>query len=64
MVVAGASPAPLEASAETLAAWVAVREDAGQTRKDAIAAVALAAGVAKRLVFDAVVAAKGQPLNH
>jgi 16S rRNA (cytidine1402-2'-O)-methyltransferase len=37
---------------------VAVREEAGERRKEAIAAVAQQAGVPKREVFDAVVAAK------
>jgi 16S rRNA (cytidine1402-2'-O)-methyltransferase len=37
---------------------VAAREEAGEHRKAAIAAVAAAAGVPKREVFDAVVAAK------
>jgi len=41
-----------------LAAAVAVREAAGQARKEAIAEVARELGVAKRAVFDAVVAAK------
>ncbi len=37
---------------------VRVREEAGEGRKEAIAAVAVEAGVPKRVVFDAVVAAK------
>jgi 16S rRNA (cytidine1402-2'-O)-methyltransferase len=37
---------------------VSVREEAGERRKEAIAAVAVEAGVPKRVVFDAVVAAK------
>jgi 16S rRNA (cytidine1402-2'-O)-methyltransferase len=37
---------------------VRVREDAGERRKEAIAAVAVEAGLPKRQVFDAVVAAK------
>jgi 16S rRNA (cytidine1402-2'-O)-methyltransferase len=37
---------------------VAVREAAGERRKEAIAAVAVAVGLPKREVFDAVVAAK------
>ncbi|MEW1796566.1 MULTISPECIES: 16S rRNA (cytidine(1402)-2'-O)-methyltransferase [Streptomyces] len=37
---------------------VLVREEAGERRKEAIAAVAIEAGVPKREVFDAVVAAK------
>jgi 16S rRNA (cytidine1402-2'-O)-methyltransferase len=35
-----------------------VREEAGERRKEAIAAVAAQAGLPKREVFDAVVAAK------
>jgi 16S rRNA (cytidine1402-2'-O)-methyltransferase len=63
LVVAGA-PAGAAASASsaadlaTLAALVAVREAAGQPRKEAIADVAAASRVPKRRVFDAVVAAK------
>ena len=41
-----------------MARLVAVREDAGQRRKEAIAEVAAELGVPKREVFDAVVAAK------
>jgi 16S rRNA (cytidine1402-2'-O)-methyltransferase len=59
LVVAGASPTgPAEVDAVALAAEVATREAAGQPRKEAIAAVALAHAVPKRTVFDAVVAAK------
>jgi 16S rRNA (cytidine1402-2'-O)-methyltransferase len=59
VVVSGASPAgPVQHTAESLAALVAVREDAGQHRKEAIAAVAAELGLPKREVFDAVVAAK------
>ncbi|MCW2524637.1 MAG: rRNA ((1402)-2-O)-methyltransferase [Frankiales bacterium] len=54
-VPAGGGP---ELSGPRLAALVAIREAAGQPRKEAIAEVASASGVAKRLVFDAVVAAK------
>ena len=53
--------APVSASAagpDELAAEVAEREAAGQARKEAIAAVAVAHGLPKRQVFDAVVAAK------
>ena len=58
IVVAGA-PAVTEAvDVTTLVDRVRAREEAGQTRKDAIAAVAVQAGVPKRAVFDAVVAAK------
>jgi 16S rRNA (cytidine1402-2'-O)-methyltransferase len=59
VVVAGASPPePGELSPGELAARVAVREEAGERRKEAIAAVAKEAGLPKRAVFDAVVAAK------
>ncbi|MDO0933828.1 16S rRNA (cytidine(1402)-2'-O)-methyltransferase [Streptomyces sp. DG2A-72] len=47
-----------ELDAEELVRRVRVREEAGERRKEAIAAVAVAAGVPKREVFDAVVAAK------
>ncbi len=59
VVVAGAEPAAA-ASADpgALAAAVANRVAAGEPRKAAIAAVAVATGVPKRVVFDAVVAAK------
>jgi 16S rRNA (cytidine1402-2'-O)-methyltransferase len=43
---------------EELVRRVRVREEAGERRKEAIAAVAVEAGVPKRVVFDAVVAAK------
>ncbi|NGO10881.1 16S rRNA (cytidine(1402)-2'-O)-methyltransferase [Streptomyces sp. HC44] len=45
-------------AAEELVRRVRVREEAGERRKDAIAAVAADAGLPKREVFDAVVAAK------
>ncbi len=58
LVVAG-RPAGTEAlDPAELADRVSARELAGQSRKEAIAEVAAAAGVAKRLVFDAVVSAK------
>ncbi|MER7495848.1 16S rRNA (cytidine(1402)-2'-O)-methyltransferase [Streptomyces pharetrae CZA14] len=47
-----------ELSAEELVRRVRVREEAGERRKEAIAAVAVEAGVPKRVVFDAVVADK------
>jgi 16S rRNA (cytidine1402-2'-O)-methyltransferase len=47
-----------EVSAEELVRRVRVREEAGERRKEAIAAVAAEAGLPKRQVFDAVVAAK------
>jgi 16S rRNA (cytidine1402-2'-O)-methyltransferase len=59
VVVAGAEPAdPSGVQPDQLARLVAAREEAGESRKDAIAAVAEQVGVPKRLVFDAVVAAK------
>ncbi|MFN2517749.1 MAG: 16S rRNA (cytidine(1402)-2'-O)-methyltransferase [Jatrophihabitantaceae bacterium] len=59
LVVAGAGTGgPSEVDGLALAGEVAVREDAGQARKEAITEVARARGVPKRVVFDAVVAAK------
>ncbi|WP_083974838.1 16S rRNA (cytidine(1402)-2'-O)-methyltransferase [Kitasatospora mediocidica] len=62
VVVAGAPPAaPQELGPAELARRVAVREEAGESRKEAIAAVAADLGLPKREVFDAVVAAKTGP---
>lgn len=47
-----------DVSAEELVRRVRLREEAGERRKEAIAAVAVEAGLPKREVFDAVVAAK------
>ncbi|MFD5319331.1 16S rRNA (cytidine(1402)-2'-O)-methyltransferase [Streptomyces sp. NPDC127098] len=60
VVVAGAPRGAAAAALSTaeLAALVAARESAGQPRKAAIAEVAKEAGIPKRTVFDAVVAAK------
>jgi 16S rRNA (cytidine1402-2'-O)-methyltransferase len=60
LVVAGvqAGGGVVEVSGSRLAELVAIREEAGQSRKEAIAEVAVGAGLAKRIVFDAVVAAK------
>ncbi|MBX7552314.1 16S rRNA (cytidine(1402)-2'-O)-methyltransferase [Streptomyces sp. NPDC004232] len=59
VVVEGAPEAgPEELDAEELVRRVRVREEAGERRKEAIAAVAVEAGLPKRVVFDAVVAAK------
>ena len=60
VVVQGAPPAdPSALTPAELARRVAVREEeAGERRKEAIAAVAAETGVPKREVFDAVVAAK------
>ncbi|MEZ0065228.1 16S rRNA (cytidine1402-2'-O)-methyltransferase [Streptacidiphilus sp. MAP12-20] len=62
VVVAGApATGPVEVDAAELARRVAFRVDAGEHRKEAIAAVAAEAGLPKREVFDAVVAAKSAP---
>ncbi|MFE0451974.1 16S rRNA (cytidine(1402)-2'-O)-methyltransferase [Streptomyces sp. NPDC058914] len=59
VVVSGAPESgPEELDAEELVRRVRVREEAGERRKEAIAAVAAEAGLPKREVFDAVVAAK------
>ncbi|GAA3059264.1 16S rRNA (cytidine(1402)-2'-O)-methyltransferase [Streptomyces glomeratus] len=59
VVVEGAGEqAAGELDAAELVRRVRVREEAGERRKEAIAAVAAAAGLPKREVFDAVVAAK------
>ncbi|MFF9559404.1 16S rRNA (cytidine(1402)-2'-O)-methyltransferase [Streptomyces albus] len=59
VVVRGAEAAGAdEPDAAELARRVAVREEAGERRKEAIAEVAREAGVPKRDVFDAVVARK------
>jgi 16S rRNA (cytidine1402-2'-O)-methyltransferase len=59
VVVAGApAPGPQDLGPAELVRRVAAREEAGERRKDAIAAVATEAGLPKREVFDAVVAAK------
>jgi len=58
LVVAGRPDRSVAPAAGELAALVGAREQAGQSRKEAIAEVAATTGVAKRLVFDAVVSAK------
>ncbi|AQS69172.1 16S rRNA (cytidine(1402)-2'-O)-methyltransferase [Streptomyces pactum] len=59
VVVEGApQKGPEEFGAEELVRRVRVREEAGERRKEAIAAVAAEVGRPKREVFDAVVAAK------
>lgn len=58
VVVEGAADSVEELDAGELVRRVQVREEAGERRKEAIAAVAAAAGLPKREVFDAVVAAK------
>jgi 16S rRNA (cytidine1402-2'-O)-methyltransferase len=59
LVVAGAVAGPACLSPAELAAEVAVEESAGATRKDAIRAVVARTGLPRRVVYDAVVAAKG-----
>ncbi|GHH80086.1 ribosomal RNA small subunit methyltransferase I [Streptomyces sulfonofaciens] len=65
VVVAGAAGAGEGAApdAAELVRRVRVREEAGERRKEAIAAVAADAGLPKREVFDAVVAAKNAARN-
>ncbi|WP_274915283.1 16S rRNA (cytidine(1402)-2'-O)-methyltransferase [Streptomyces sp. WZ-12] len=59
IVVEGAPESgPGELDAEELVRRVRIREEAGERRKEAIAAVAADVGLPKREVFDAVVAAK------
>ncbi|WP_328829779.1 16S rRNA (cytidine(1402)-2'-O)-methyltransferase [Streptomyces sp. NBC_00252] len=58
VVVEGAPEKTEELDADELVRRVRVREEAGERRKEAIAAVAVEAGLPKRAVFDAVVAAK------
>ncbi|MFJ8233030.1 16S rRNA (cytidine(1402)-2'-O)-methyltransferase [Streptomyces sp. NPDC094448] len=61
VVVEGApAPGPGDLTPAELVARVRTREDAGERRKEAIAAVAAEAGLPKREVFDAVVAAKNE----
>jgi 16S rRNA (cytidine1402-2'-O)-methyltransferase len=61
LVVAGAPVDSAAVSAADLVTAVARREERGETRKAAIAAVATENNVPKRTVYDAVVAAKPQP---
>ncbi|MBH5335203.1 16S rRNA (cytidine(1402)-2'-O)-methyltransferase [Streptomyces pactum] len=58
VVVQGAPERARDLEPAELARRVAVREEAGERRKEAIAAVAQETGMPKREVFDAVVAAK------
>jgi 16S rRNA (cytidine1402-2'-O)-methyltransferase len=64
VVVAGAPEPEVELSGDELVRQVRVREAAGLTRKDAVAAVAQETGVPKREVYDAVVAAKADGAPH
>jgi 16S rRNA (cytidine1402-2'-O)-methyltransferase len=58
LVVAGAVAGPVAMSAGELAAEVAAEEAAGADRKEAIRAVVTRTGLPRRVVYDAVVAAK------
>lgn len=64
VVVAGAPAPSVELTGDELVRQVAVRESAGLTRKEAIAAVAQETGVLRRDVYDAVVAAKAVRPAH
>jgi 16S rRNA (cytidine1402-2'-O)-methyltransferase len=59
VVVAGAVAAPAAMSPAELAAEVAAEEAAGADRKEAIRTVVGRTGLSRRVVYDAVVAAKG-----
>ena len=59
VVVAGFDPSGRVFSADDLAAMVIDREGQGESRKEAIAEVAKLTGIAKREVFDVMVAHKG-----
>jgi 16S rRNA (cytidine1402-2'-O)-methyltransferase len=58
LVVAGAVAGPVSMSGAELAAEVAAEEAAGADRKEAIRAVVTRTGLPRRVVYDAVVAAK------
>jgi 16S rRNA (cytidine1402-2'-O)-methyltransferase len=58
LVMAGLDPKVREVDSAELVQMVAIRESAGSSRKEAIADVAEALSLAKRIVFDAVVKAK------
>lgn len=58
LVLEGATAPEQELTPEELVRLVGVREQAGLTRKEALAAVAAETGLPKRDVYDAVVAAK------
>jgi len=64
LVVEGAPEPTAELTADELVRQVGIREAAGLSRKDAIAAVAQETGLPKREVYDAVVAAKPDRSAH
>jgi 16S rRNA (cytidine1402-2'-O)-methyltransferase len=59
LVVAGFDPSGRTFTSDDLVEMVLNREDQGESRKEAIAEVAKATGIAKREVFDVMVAHKG-----
>ncbi|MCW2537736.1 MAG: Uroporphyrin-III C/tetrapyrrole (Corrin/Porphyrin) methyltransferase [Modestobacter sp.] len=59
VVIAGAVAGPVQLSPAELAAEVAAEEAAGADRKEAIRTVVARTGMSRRVVYDAVVAAKG-----
>lgn len=61
LVIEGSAGVARSIGADELASLVTAAEAAGLTRKEAIADVAATSGVPKRVVFDAVVAAKQPP---
>ena len=61
LVLEGAPERTVELTPDELVRLVGVREAAGLTRKEAMSAVASETGLAKREVYDAVVAAKPKP---
>jgi 16S rRNA (cytidine1402-2'-O)-methyltransferase len=58
LVIAGLDPSIREVDSSQIVEMVSAREEAGLSRKEAIAAVAEALSLAKRVIFDAVVAEK------
>ncbi len=64
IVLAGAPEPTVELSPDELVRQVGVREQAGLTRKEAIAAVAQETGLPKRDVFDALVTSKSVDPAH
>jgi 16S rRNA (cytidine1402-2'-O)-methyltransferase len=62
--VAGAPESAVALTGAELVRQVGVREAAGLTRKEAIAAVAQETGLAKRAVYEAVVAGKAAGPAH
>ncbi|SDY70065.1 16S rRNA (cytidine1402-2'-O)-methyltransferase [Modestobacter sp. DSM 44400] len=64
LVVGGAVAGPMSLSAAELAAEVAAEEAAGADRKEAIRTVVARTGLSRRVVYDAVVAAKGALSPH